>query len=90
MPGFTKISPGDFGVEEEDLSDLDDDYDSFDSEEEDDEADVDGITAEQKMRARQARLRAGAGEPQKPDVAELDKLMDGFLMRLRLVLSDVD
>jgi hypothetical protein len=90
MPGFTAITPGDFGVEEEDLSDLEDDYDSFDSEEEDEEGDVDGILAEQKIRARQERLRSGAGEPQKPAVAELNKLMDGFLMRLRLVLSDVD
>lgn len=90
LPGFNKIKPSDFGVEEDDLSDLGDDYDDFDSEEEDEEADVDGILAEQKMRARQARLRSGAGEPQKPKVQELNKLMDGFLLRLRLVLGDID
>jgi hypothetical protein len=90
LPGFNKIKPSDFGVEEEDLGDLEDDYDDFDSEEEDEEEDVDGILAEQKMRARQARLRSGAGEPQKPEVKELDKLMDQFLVRLRLVLGDID
>lgn len=90
MPGFSKITPADFGVDDEDLSDLDSDYNSeSDEEDEDEEGDVDGITAEQKMRARQERLRSGAGEPKKPEVKELDKLMDGFLVRLRLVLGDV-
>jgi hypothetical protein len=88
IPGFNRIKPSDFGVEEEDLSDLDD-GDSFNSEEEDDE-EMDGILAEQKLRARQARLRSGAGEPMKPAIAELNKLMPGFLDRLRLVLGDFD
>lgn len=90
LPGFNKITPADFGVEQEDLSDLDDDFDDFDSEDEDEEGDVDGIVAEQRLRARQEKLRSGAGEPQKPEVQEIHKLMDQFLVRLRLVLSDVD
>jgi hypothetical protein len=87
MPGFNKIRPSDFGVEEEDLSDLEDDLDDLDSDDEDEEGDVDGIAAEQKARARREKLRRGAGEPQKPEIKELDNLMDGFLVRLRMVLS---
>lgn len=89
IPGFNKIKPSDFGLEEEDLSDLEDDEWSGDeSEEEDEEGEVDGILAEQKARARQARLRSGAGEPVKPKIGELQKLMPGFLDRLRGVLRD--
>jgi hypothetical protein len=90
LPGFNKITPGDFGIEEEDLSDLDDGDDNSDSEDEDEEDDGDGILAEQKLRERQAKLRSGAGEPKKPEVKELGKLMPGFLDRLRLVLRDVE
>jgi hypothetical protein len=88
IPGFNKIKPSDFGLEEEDLSDLDDDEDSYDESEDDDDEEMDGILAEQKLRARQARLRSGAGEPLKPKIGELQKLMPGFLDRLRLVLRD--
>ncbi|KIW07659.1 uncharacterized protein PV09_01599 [Verruconis gallopava] len=88
LPGFNKIKPSDFGVEEEDLDEFDEDDDSFDSEEEEEQDGIDGILAEQKLRARQQRLKSGAGEPQKPEVKELNKLMDGFLVRLRAVLSE--
>jgi hypothetical protein len=93
LPGFSKIRPSDFGVEEEDLSDLDDsdsEYDSDDDGADGEGGEVDGILAEQKLRARRARLRSGAGEPVKPEIGELDKLMPGFVDRLRLVLGDYD
>ncbi|KAE9963022.1 hypothetical protein BLS_009771 [Venturia inaequalis] len=90
MPGFNAIRPSDFGLEEEDLSDLEDDEeeDGWSDSETDGEDDADGILAEQKRRARQARLKAGAGEPKKPPIQELDKLLPGFLHRLRMVLAE--
>jgi len=90
VQGFNAIKPSDFGLEEEDLSDLEDDAEEGWSEdsESDGEDDSDGILAEQKRRARQARLRAGAGEPKKPVIHELDKLLPGFLDRLRMVLAE--
>jgi len=89
MPGFNAIKPSDFGLEEEDLSDLEyDEDDGWSNSESSDEDDHDGILAEQKRRARQARLKAGAGEPKKPPIVELNKLMPGFLDRLRKVLAE--
>jgi hypothetical protein len=88
MPGFGAIRPSDFGVEEEDLSDLDESVESWSGSESEGEDDNDGILAEQKRRARQARLRAGAGEPPKPMIVELNKLMPGFLDGLRSVLAE--
>jgi hypothetical protein len=90
MPGFNAIRPSDFGLEEEDLSDLEDgdEEDGWSDSDSDGEDDNDGILAEQKRRARQARLKAGAGEPKKPPIHELDKLLPGFLDRLRTVLAE--
>ena len=34
------------------------------------------------------RLRRSAGEPKKPDIAELHKLMPGFLDMVRQVLAE--
>jgi hypothetical protein len=88
MAGFGAIRPSDFGVEEEDLSDLDESVESWSGSESEDEDGNDGILAEQKRRARQARLRSGAGEPAKPTIVELNKLMPGFLDALRGVLAE--
>ncbi|KAF2415787.1 PX domain protein [Tothia fuscella] len=88
MPGFSAIRPSDFGVDEEDLSDLEESIESWSSGESEDEDGSDGILAEQKRRARQARLRSGAGEPPKPPINELNKLMPGFLNGLREVLAE--
>jgi polyhydroxyalkanoate synthesis regulator phasin len=88
MPGFSAIRPSDFGVEEEDLSDLDESVESWSGSESEDEDGSDGILAEQKRRARQARLRSGAGEPVKPPIGELNKLMPGFMDGLRGVLAE--
>jgi hypothetical protein len=88
MPGFGAIRPSDFGVEEEDLSDLDESVESWSGSDSEDEDGSDPILSEQKRRARQARLRSGAGEPLKPTIVELNKLMPGFLDGLRGVLAE--
>jgi len=52
---------------------------------------ADPIGAEQRRRTRQAereRLRRSAGEPAKPPVEELGKLMPDFLVMLREVLAE--
>jgi hypothetical protein len=72
-----------------DLQDLEieDGGNSSDEDEEDDE--LDPIAAERKRRARkQDHLRRTAGEPQKPEVKELNKLQPSFLAMLRNVLAD--
>jgi hypothetical protein len=82
-------------VGQTDLEDLDDDS-SVDSLSTDDTEDylavaADPIGAEQRRRTRQAereRLRRSAGEPAKPPVDELGKLMPDFLVMLREVLAE--
>ena len=75
-----------------DLADLelDDDgsMDSDDSGDLDEEDIADPIGAERRRRAHlQDRLRRRAGEPVKPEVKELSKLMPTFLVMLRGVLA---
>lgn len=92
----SQIPPGlsfkstDFGVEQADLEDMtfaDEEEGSSAEEEADDE--LDPISAERKRRARkQDHLRRTAGEPVKPDVAEVLKLRESFLAMLRMVLSE--
>lgn len=87
-PGSATFRSSDFGLNEADLADMQDDDDS-DEEEEDAQDDADPIAGERKRRAKQAdRLRRTAGEPAKPDVAELVGLREGFLAMLRMVLAD--
>jgi hypothetical protein len=74
-----------------DLEDFDDDssIDSVSTEETDDYIVADPIVAEQRRRTRRAeRLRRSAGEPEKPPVEELNKLMPDFLVMLREVLAE--
>jgi hypothetical protein len=79
-----------------DLEDLDADDSSVDSLSTDDTEDylavaADPIAAEQRRRTRQAereRLRRSAGEPAKPVIEELGKLMPDFLAMLREVLAE--
>jgi hypothetical protein len=81
-----------------DLADLDDDSsifslnsDDMDDDEDDDYAANDPIAAERARRAKQAereRLRRSAGEPEKPPVQELQKLLPEFVVMLRSVLAD--
>ncbi|KAI9869067.1 MAG: hypothetical protein M1813_002890 [Trichoglossum hirsutum] len=87
--GQNYFKGSDFGLNEVDLQDLEieDGGNSSDEDEEDDE--LDPIAAERKRRARkQDHLRRTAGEPQKPEVKELNKLQPSFLAMLRNVLAD--
>jgi len=80
----------DFGLDQADLDDMG--YDDEDSESEAElevEDDMDPIDAERRRRARrQDRLRRNAGEPEKPEVSEVHKLKDNFLVMLRMVLAE--
>jgi len=78
-----------------DLADLDDDSSvtsSMSDELEDgDYAADDPIAAERTRRAKQAereKLRRSAGEPVKPPVGELDKMLPDFVSMLRQVLAE--
>ena len=90
MNGFTsQFKPGDFGLNAMDLQDMDlgdEDEDFSESDEED--LDADPILAERKRRQRrQDMLKRSAGEPVKPGIEELGKMMPGFLVMLRMVLA---
>ncbi|KAK5146185.1 hypothetical protein LTR32_002196 [Rachicladosporium monterosium] len=88
------FQPGDFGLDAMDLQDLaigdEDEEDEGESSEEDEvEAGGDPMEAERKRRKRnQDALKRSAGEPVKPRVVELPKMMEGFLGMLRGVLAE--
>lgn len=89
MPGTMTFQSTDFGIDTMDLQDMNYDYagSSDDEDEEDDE--LDPISAERKRRAKkQDHLRRRAGEPAKPEVAEVHKLRESFLVMLRMVLAE--
>lgn len=72
----------------EDLAISDEASDSSDEGSEDDELD-DPIAVERRRRIKkQDQLRRTAGEPVKPDVHEILKLEDTFVVMLRHVLAD--
>jgi len=67
------------------ISDDEDDNDT----DEDAADELDPIAAERRRRKKaQDRLRRSAGEPVKPQVSEVLKLHDAFLIMLRTVLSE--
>lgn len=84
----------DFGLNDMDIQDLGLGPDDLSSESEDDDAmdaaeAADPIAAERRRRARlQEALRSRAGEPVKPEVSELPKMMPGFVTMLRMVLAE--
>jgi Domain of unknown function in PX-proteins (DUF3818) len=93
----------DFGLNEADIADLADDDSSISSmtsseaemlygSDQEDEKEYDAeeaIGAERMRRRKQAeRLRRTAGEPKKPEVKEVNKLMADFLLQLRRVLAE--
>jgi hypothetical protein len=90
LPGALAFKSSDFGLDQEDLNEMG--YDDDDSEEEaeaEEEDEMDPIDAERKRRARrQDRLRRNAGEPTKPEVSEVHKLKENFLVMLRMVLAE--
>jgi hypothetical protein len=66
---------------------MDEDEQSSSGEDEVDD-DLDPIAAERRRRLKaQDRLRRSAGEPVKPEVTEVVKLEESFLVSLRNVLS---
>lgn len=80
----------DFGINELDIEDLGlGEGDESDSDEAEDEAeDMDPIAAERRRRQKiQMALRSKLGEPVKPSISELPKLMPPFVSMLRLVLA---
>lgn len=88
MPGMSSFNAGDFGLNEMDLEDMSYDDGSDDEAEAEEEDEMDPIEAERRRRAkRQDRLKARAGEPQKPGVSEVHRLRDNFLEMLRQVLA---
>lgn len=89
MPGAMAFRSSDFGLDQEDLDEMEYDDDSEEELEAEAEDEMDPIEAERKRRARrQDRLRRNAGEPKKPDVVEVHKLRENFLVMLRMVLAE--
>lgn len=87
VPGANTFRGSDFGLNEADLQELQ--YSSDESEEAESIDEMDPIEAERKRRAkRQGRLRRTAGEPVKPEVSEIPKLMPAFVVMLRQVLAE--
>ena len=84
----TAFRSSDFGLNEMDVADLQ--YSDEDPEEEESEDDnLDPIASERKRRKKKRdHLRRTAGEPVKPVVTEVGKMMEGFLSMLRGVLAD--
>ncbi len=88
LPGALAFRSSDFGLDQEDLAEMGYDDDSEEEAELEADDELDPIEAERKQRARrQDRLRRNAGEPSKPDVEEVYKLKENFLVMLRMVLA---
>ncbi|KAK0657222.1 hypothetical protein B0T16DRAFT_316681 [Cercophora newfieldiana] len=89
IPGAMNFHSSDFGLDQMDLEDMQYDDDSESEAELEAEEDMDPIEAERRRRSRrQDRLRRNAGEPSKPQVSEVHKLKDNFLVMLRMVLAE--
>jgi len=90
--GAGGFKSSDFGLNESDIQDLgldDSDEESEDSEDDDANDYLDPVGAERRRRAKiQAALKSRAGEPVKPNVVEVGKLMPGFVSMLRMVLAE--
>lgn len=89
IPGVMNFTSADFGLNQADLDEMEYETESDDEDELEKEDEMDPIAAERRIRARkQARLRRTAGEPAKPEVSEVHKLKDNFLIMLRMVLAE--
>jgi hypothetical protein len=89
IPGAMNFTSADFGLDQADLDDMAYETESDDEAELEKEDEMDPIEAERRNRARkQDRLRRGAGEPVKPEVSEVHKLKENFLVMLRMVLAE--
>lgn len=94
MPGTgtgigAALTSSDFGVDQMDLQDMNYEDESASGDEDESDDELDPISAERKRRARkQGHLRRTAGEPAKPEVQEVQKLDESFLVMLRMVLAE--
>ncbi|KAJ8127512.1 hypothetical protein O1611_g6124 [Lasiodiplodia mahajangana] len=88
LPGVGTLSASDFGLDSMDLEDLNYDFESDEEAEAEEEEELEPLEAERRRRAkRQDRLRRSAGEPTKPEVSEVHRLKDNFIVMLRQVLA---
>ncbi|KAJ2977879.1 hypothetical protein NUW58_g7672 [Xylaria curta] len=88
LPGIGSFSASDFGLDAMDLEDLNYDFDSDEEAEAEEEDELDPVEAERRRRTKkQDRLRRSAGEPTKPQVSEVHRLRDNFIVMLRQVLA---
>ena len=89
VPGALAFQSTDFGLDPMDLQDINYDIDDDSSDEGEEEEELNPIDAERKKRARkQNHLRRTAGEPEKPEVQEVNNLRESFLAMLRMVLAE--
>jgi hypothetical protein len=89
IPGAMNFTSADFGLDQADLDDMAYESESDDEVELEKEDEMDPIEAERRNRARkQDRLRRSAGEPVKPEISEVHKLKENFLVMLRMVLAE--
>lgn len=89
--GGLRFDVSDFGLDSADVDDFNQfhDDDSEDELEAEAEDELDPIEAERRRRQKQQHtLRRRAGEPVKPEIGEVHKLKDNFLVMLREVLAD--
>ncbi|KAK9452468.1 hypothetical protein V1511DRAFT_507608 [Dipodascopsis uninucleata] len=77
----------DFGLHGDDLEDYAIDQSDLSSEDDEDVEGLDPIEYERRARARRNRRGYRSGEPQKPELVEIPKLVDSFMKRLRLILA---
>ncbi|KAK3394199.1 succinate flavoprotein subunit [Podospora didyma] len=88
IPGAMSFKSSDFGLDQTDLDDMAYEDDSDSEAEQEAEEEMDPVEAERSRREKkQDRLRRNAGEPAKPEVVEVHKLKDNFLVMLRMMSS---
>ncbi|KAJ4144778.1 hypothetical protein LMH87_003648 [Akanthomyces muscarius] len=91
LVGGLSFDVSDFGLDSADVEDFNNfhEEDSEDELEAEAEDEMDPIEAERRRRQKQQHtLRRRAGEPVKPEISEVHKLKDNFLVMLREVLAD--
>ena len=89
VPGGIIFKSTDFGIDQMDMQDINYEEQSESEDENSEEDELDPIEAERRRRAKKRdHLRRTAGEPVKPSISEVHKLMDSFLAMLRMVLAE--
>ncbi|KAK9468472.1 hypothetical protein V1512DRAFT_259568 [Lipomyces arxii] len=83
------LKGGDFGLRDDDLAEFAVDQSNLGDESEDDDDDdmLDPVEYERRARLRRSRRGGRHGEPMKPEIVEIPKLLIPFVERLRVVLS---